>query len=82
MSFSLDWVDEFNALDTSVKKQILAKLKDIERSASWPHEALKGRQFRGLYKIRVGDYRLLYRLVDGEVFDFLVLGHRREVCGG
>jgi hypothetical protein len=49
-----------------VKRQIFAKMKEIDRLESWPHEALKGRQFKGLFKLRVGDYRLIYRLVDGK----------------
>ena len=79
LSFAFDWLDQFEALDASVKKQILSKLKEINRAESFPHEALKGKQFKGLFKLRVGDYRLIYRLVDGTTMDFLYLGHRREI---
>ena len=79
LSFAFDWLDQFEELDSPVKRQILAKLKEIDRMDSWPHEALKGKQFKGLFKLRVGDYRLIYRLVDGTTMDFLYLGHRREI---
>jgi len=79
LSFTFDWFDQFENLDLSVKKQIHIKLKDVARSESWQHEALKGKQFKGLFKLRVGDYRLIYRLVDGHTMDFLYLGHRREI---
>jgi mRNA-degrading endonuclease RelE of RelBE toxin-antitoxin system len=78
-SFAFDWLDQFEKLDSRVKHQILAKLKEIDRLESWPHEALKGKQFKGLFKLRVGDYRLIYRLVDGATMDFLYLGHLREI---
>jgi mRNA-degrading endonuclease RelE of RelBE toxin-antitoxin system len=79
LSFAFEWISQFEELDVRIKKQILSKLKEIDRIDSWPHEALKGRQFKGLFKIRIGDYRLIYRLVDGTTMDFLYLGHRREI---
>ena len=79
LSFTFEWLAIFEELDGSVKKQILGKMKEVARAASWPHEALKGKQFKGLYKLRIGDYRLIYRLVDGSIMDFLYLGHRSEI---
>lgn len=77
--FTFEWLDQFEKLNSAVKRQILVKLKELDRTDSWPHEALKGRQFKGLFKLRIGDYRLIYRIVDGTTMDFLVLGHRREI---
>ena len=77
--FSYEWLALFEALDSAARKRVLAKLKEIERADAWPHEALKGKQFRRLFKLRVGDYRLIYRIQDDGVLDFLTLGHRREV---
>lgn len=37
-----------------------------------------GAQFKGLFKLRVGDFRLVYKIVQGEVV-FVTLGHRSEV---
>jgi len=79
LSFSYDWLEAFELLTPAIRKQIFSKLKEIDRAHSWPHEALKGRQFKGLYKFRVGDYRLIYRIVEGKTLDFLYLGHRREI---
>jgi addiction module RelE/StbE family toxin len=79
LSFTFEWLAIFEDLDPSVRKQMLSKLKEVARAASWQHEGLKGRQFKGLYKLRIGDYRLIYRLVDASVMDFLYLGHRREI---
>lgn len=79
LTFTFDWLDQFERLDPAVKRQILAKLKEIDRMDSWPLEALKGKQFKGLFKLRLGDYRLIYRLVGGGTMDLLCLGHRREI---
>lgn len=79
LSFAFEWLAQFDVLDSSLKRQILAKLKDVNRAEYWPHEALKGKQFKGLFKLRIGHYRLIYRLVDGAVMDFLYLGHRSEI---
>lgn len=77
--FAYDWLERFEALDAAVRRRVLAKLKELERADGWPHEPLKGRQFKGLYKLRVGDYRLIYRILPDETLDFLTLGHRGEI---
>lgn len=77
--FAYDWLELFEALDSSVRTRVLSKLKEVERSRVWTHEPLTGRQFRGLYKLRVGDYRLIYRLLPDGTLDFLTLGHRSEI---
>lgn len=77
--FAYDWLELFEGLDPSARRRILVKLKELSRADSWPHEALQGRQFKGLYKLRVGDYRLIYRLLSDGTLDFLTLGHRSEV---
>ena len=46
----------------------------LERFA---HQALEGKRFEGLFKLRVGDWRLVYRIVQGEVL-LVTLGHRSE----
>ncbi len=77
--FSYAWLEGYDALDSGARRRIVTKLKEVERAQDWPHEALKGKQFEGLYKLRVGDYRLIYRIVRGGALDFLALGHRSEV---
>lgn len=76
------FVDEFLSLDSGVRKQLWKKLEEMSRSEleTWPHQALQGKQFRGLFKLRVGDWRLIYRLEDDGVA-FVTLGHRSEVYG-
>jgi mRNA interferase RelE/StbE len=40
-------------------------------------EALMG-DFKGMFKIRVGDYRVIYAIIDGDVL-VLRVGHRSKV---
>ena len=79
LAFTFEWFEAYESLDAPVKRQILSKLKEVSRAVQWPHEALVGKQFKGLFKLRVGDYRLIYRIADRDKIDFLYLGHRREI---
>ncbi|MGQ0505757.1 MAG: type II toxin-antitoxin system RelE family toxin [Myxococcaceae bacterium] len=75
-----EFLSEFLLLDRSVQRQLLKKLDEMHRVSleQFPHEALKGDQFKGLFKLRVGDWRMIYRNASGEVL-FVTLGHRSEV---
>jgi mRNA interferase RelE/StbE len=64
------------------KPDIQKLVKRIEKLAADPYpsgcEKLKGEE--GIYRIRQGDYRILYSVVDQKlVVLILKIGHRREV---
>lgn len=41
---------------------------------------LKGRKSRGLYRLRVGDYRIIYRLDNGRLIVFVInAGNRGQI---
>jgi addiction module RelE/StbE family toxin len=75
-----EFLAEFADLDRSVQGQIRRKLDELARAdlSSFPHQALKGGQFKGLYKLRVGDWRLIYQ-IRGDEIRFVTLGHRSDV---
>lgn len=75
-----EFLVEFEALDKGVQKQIRKKLDGLYRveSSSFLHQPLRGKQFKGLYKLRAGDWRLIYQIVSDECV-FITLGHRSEV---
>ena len=75
-----EFVAEFTGLDRSIQKQMRKKLDELARTdfKSFPHQPLKGSQFKGLYKYRVGDWRLIYQ-TRGEEVCFITLGHRSDV---
>jgi mRNA interferase RelE/StbE len=69
----------FVALSKDVQRRIdqrLLALQDNPRPAGI--KALKGDA--GIYRLRVGDYRVLYKVHDDQVVVVIVaVGHRREV---
>lgn len=75
-----EFLVELLDLDRGVQRQIRKKLDEMHRASleHFPHQALTGEQFKGLYKLRVGDWRLIYKLAQEEVL-FVTLGHRSEV---
>jgi mRNA interferase RelE/StbE len=70
-------------LDKSVAQRILRFLNDRVKSLDNPREigqALKGPELGKYWKYRVGDYRLLARILDKEILILIIhIGHRKRV---
>lgn len=81
ISFSDKAEKQFLKLDKPIQKQIqtfILKLKDLENPRS-RGKALVG-NLLGFWRYRVGDYRLLCKIVDEELLIVVVeVGHRKEV---
>lgn len=65
------------------KKEISKLLQKIEKLAEDPRpkkaEVLQGK-FKGLHRIRSGDYRIVYQIVDERLIVLIVrIAHRREI---
>lgn len=73
---------ELRKLDANIQKQLLEWLNqnlagDIDPRAKGT--ALKGK-FRGLWKYRIGDYRIVCQIRDREIVVLIVrITHRKEV---
>ncbi len=70
-------------LDTTSKQRIMKAIYAL-REEPFPAgvKKLKG-QSEELYRIRVGDYRIIYTVKDGELLILvLTIGHRRDVYRG
>jgi mRNA interferase RelE/StbE len=68
----------FEKLDPQVQHRITQKVEQLDRQLpAWRHERLQGRPE---YKLRVGDWRVLYDfdLAQSQVM-LLTVRHRREV---
>jgi mRNA interferase RelE/StbE len=64
--------------DESLKRRIMRALRGLENDSRPPGSVkLQGEE---LYRVRVGDYRIVYQIQD-EVLVVLVvqIGHRREI---
>lgn len=72
-----EFLVEFASLNRRVQGQLRKKLDEMHRTAfdDFRHQALKGEQFKGLFKLRVGDWRLIYQIAGDEVL-FITLGNR------
>lgn len=69
-------------LDKPIRRRIQVAVDDLAHDPRPSGAvALKGQD--GTYRIRVGDYRVLYEIEDGELIVLVVdLGHRREIYRG
>ncbi|MBC7099394.1 type II toxin-antitoxin system RelE/ParE family toxin [Candidatus Bipolaricaulota bacterium] len=72
--------EELSSLDKPVSQRILKKLKWLaENFADLTPEPLGG-ELKGLFKLRVGSYRVLYSFNrERRVIYVHLIGHRREI---
>jgi mRNA interferase RelE/StbE len=72
---------DIERLDAALQTRILNRMEWIGQNAELlRHQALRGEEWSGCFKYRIGDYRLIYQL-DWSAKKLVVLkvGHRREV---
>jgi mRNA interferase RelE/StbE len=71
---------DLSRLDQPIAKRIMNKLFDLASNAeTTSHFALSG-EWKGLYRIRIGDYRVIYDLnKDKLVILVIAVGHRRNI---
>ncbi|MFQ5595580.1 MAG: type II toxin-antitoxin system RelE/ParE family toxin [Anaerolineae bacterium] len=74
---------DINRLDPALQTRILNKLEWMGQNAELlRHRALRGEEWSGCFKYRVGDYRIIYQIDwPAEKLVVLKVGHRREVYG-
>ena len=63
-------------LDSKLVKRLLVRLEQFDELGYGDAQPLRGQD--GEYRLRVGDYRAIFELLDGDVV-VLRVGHRREV---
>jgi mRNA interferase RelE/StbE len=83
IEFEAAAVKELAKLDKAVAKRITSFLRERVLSLDDPRsigEALKGPRLGEFWKYRVGDYRIICRIEDGQLLVLVVrIGNRREV---
>jgi mRNA interferase RelE/StbE len=72
---------DFKSLDGSIKPTIVAAIKGLSVDPEPPDSgAMKGKANKGRRKLRVGDWRIVYRVKEAEIVVSVIrIGHRREV---
>lgn len=82
IGYSQDARKQFTKLDKQISKRIFKWLEDRVVGCDNPRlwgEALVG-EFTGLWKYRIGDFRLICEIKDHELVVLVIeLGHRKEV---
>ncbi|MDO9269357.1 MAG: type II toxin-antitoxin system RelE/ParE family toxin [Methylobacter sp.] len=70
------------SLDTGTKQRIERFIDQlIETDNPRSHgKALQGKRYAGLWRYRIGDYRLICQIKDGELIILLLeIGHRKDI---
>ena len=68
----------FCGLNEALQERIEVRIRTVGRNLTHhPHHRLKGAQE---YRLRVGDYRIIYRFdIRNNVIELIAIGHRREI---
>ena len=79
LEFTSSALREFRALDSQIQARVLRKIIGLQ-SNPFPSGNKKLQGMPGHHRIRVGDYRIVYR-VNGDrlVIVIVRVGHRREI---
>jgi|TARA_Y100000034_G_scaffold56298_1_gene68970 mRNA interferase RelE/StbE len=68
----LDKLDDFNA------KRITKKLKSLEKNPKLGKPLIGN--LSGLWKLRIGKYRVIYKIIENKLFIFVLdIGHRKNI---
>ena len=70
---------ELERLNTNVLGRIFPKIEALAQNPR-PHGCRKLRGFDSLWRIRIGDYRVIYQIFDDEMaVDIVAVRHRSQV---
>ncbi|HNQ18403.1 MAG TPA: type II toxin-antitoxin system RelE/ParE family toxin [Smithellaceae bacterium] len=81
MAFNITYkksvIKDISRLDKKEARRIIDKIEADLSDGAESYPVLKG-DFAGLRKMRVGDYRVVFTIIDNSVL-VLRVGHRREI---
>jgi len=70
---------QFKKLNKSIQKRLARKIDALSKNPC-PNGAKKLSGEEDIYRIRVGDYRIVYGIFDTELLVLVVkIGHRRDI---
>jgi mRNA interferase RelE/StbE len=81
VEFSAEAERDISQLDKAVAQRLLNRIKWLTENIDHTRlEALQGKRWKGLFKLRVGDYRVLFAVNHGRKLIIVhLVGHRREI---
>ena len=71
-------VSDLERLDRQVRQRILRKLEWFAENFTRVVPEPLGGEFKGVYKLRVGTWRVIYT-IEGDTIVIQGVGHRREI---
>ena len=78
----IEWTEaaikDLGRLDRQVARRILKKLEWFSRHFETVVPEPLSAEFKGVYKLRIGDWRVIYTL-ESESIVVQAIGHRREI---
>ena len=79
VEFTTAAAKEIRKLEPQIRRRILAGIVELEREPR-PRGARKLAGYDNAWRVRVGDYRVLYEVIDAQVLVTVVrVAHRRDV---
>jgi len=73
-------IRELSRLDKVVGRRIVDRINWLAAHLDEIKPEALAKDFKGLYKLRVGDYRVIYEVLHGEqTIVIYAIGHRREI---
>lgn len=85
MAFSVFWADKkvkkvFDSLSPFLQPRVEKEISDLAVNPRPPGTKMLSGRLKGVWRIRIGDYRLLYEIDDrSKKVILLNLGHRRQI---
>ncbi|MEB3218161.1 MAG: type II toxin-antitoxin system RelE family toxin [Sphaerospermopsis kisseleviana] len=80
VSFESESITDLDNLDQVVRLRILNKIQWLSVNFEQITPLSLTGQWSGFYKLRVGDYRVIYELdIEEQLIIIIRVGHRREV---
>jgi mRNA interferase RelE/StbE len=81
MSFLISWderaLKDLESLEILFRKRIVKKIEQFAESQSF-HQVKKLVGYNKLYRLRIGDYRVIFELSEKEII-ILKVGHRKSI---
>ncbi|MBS7615774.1 type II toxin-antitoxin system RelE/ParE family toxin [Candidatus Bathyarchaeota archaeon] len=74
--FTPRFLKNIKALDREIQVRIMREINMLKTNP-YIGKPLRG-EWKGVFSLRIGDYRVLYQIKKNEVF-LLVVGHRKRV---
>ncbi|MFN6221204.1 MAG: toxin [Anabaena sp. CRKS33] len=80
VSFESESITDLDNLDQVVRLRILNKIQWLSVNFEQITPLSLTGQWSGFYKLRVGDYRVMYELdIEEQLIIIIRIGHRREI---